>query len=178
MELLPEIVKKKNEWLIGQVEVQYPTQESLKGRDLYSELAKSKRYSHLETVMPESSPSSSLVDELYLIDFHRLTVMFSVLQASQWAEEQERAYVLEFFSQIILSEEFRLYIGFIDTNPVACAIVTQQGEEILISDIVVDAEYAKSADISSTTSFNLPFVKQLVDFLNIDRANGTIWVEE
>jgi hypothetical protein len=175
MESIPEIVKRKNDWLISQVDVQYPTKESLKGRDLYLEGEKDKRYALFQSKALLSEPVSPAVDELYLIDFHRLTVMFSLLQASRWAEEQEKAYVLEFFSQIILSSECQLYLGFTDTNPVACAIVMQHGDDVLISDVVTDMSDDNPDDVPSARQ---RFTRQLFDFLGQDIAEKTVWVEE
>lgn len=175
MELIPEIVKTKNDWLISQVDVQYPTRESLKGRDLYLSGEKGKQYALFEPIAPLAETATPAVDELFLIDFHRLTVMFSLLQASRWADESEKAYVLEFFSQIILNGECQLYLGFTDTNPVACAIVTRQGEEVLVSDVITGMSGDNSDDFPSVKQ---RFTRQLLDFLEQDIAEKTIWVEK
>ena len=183
MEVFPEIVKKKNKWLASQVDVKFPTLESLKGRDLYLKYEKQSEYTRFSADLTvESKP---VAEEIYLVNFHRLTVMFSIIQASRWSDEKERAYVLEFFSQIILNDTCQLYVGFADTVPVGCAIVTQNEDNVLISDVMVtdvssDQDGEKSmagdseADNKSTAS---RFQIQLINHLNLSCVEKELWVK-
>lgn len=127
------IVNVKNEWLSNQVEVEFPTPESLRGRKVYQQLCEHNTVSILESTSDDTSINP---DDIYLVDFHRLTVMFSLLQASRANSEQEQNDLLEFFTQIIFSEPCSLYVGFYQSEPVAAAIITQCGNELLVSDIV------------------------------------------
>lgn len=91
------------------------------------------------------------------MDFHRLTIMFSLLQATQWEEgSDEQKLVIEFLTQIILDSEYQLYLGFIAGEPVAALIskVLPDENTILFTDIVVsrafkeqDKELAFAADV-------------------------------
>lgn len=129
-----DIVSKKNQWLASQVDVDYPTAESIQGRDLY--LTKESSVEYVERAVQTKKVTSELIDDIYLVDFHRLTVMFAQMQASQWSDPEHNAFVLEFFAQIILSDAQPMYVGFKKGTPVACALVTRDGHQLLISDIV------------------------------------------
>ncbi|PJC87374.1 flavodoxin [Vibrio sp. HA2012] len=168
------IIKKKNNWLTSQVDVQFPTPESIKGRDLYLAAEQGRQYVQIDASI--SSSEESVVDEIYRVDFHRLTVMFSLLQASKWEDKQEQAYILEYFSQIILNEECQLYIGFVDTYPVACAMVTQENGDILISDIVVDRIRSKSTCLPAWKAPETVFTAQLIQFLNLYPEVNKLWM--
>lgn len=133
------VVKVKNQWLFDQVEVEFPTPESLKGREVYQFLCENNQVMSFEN----NTEVTINVDEIFLVDFHRLTVMFSLLQASRGRDEQERNYLLEFFTQIIFSEPCSLYVGFHKSEPVAAALVTHKDNTLLVSDVVVkDSAYA------------------------------------
>ena len=178
MEELPEVAQKKNKWLVSQVDVEYPTPESLKGRDLYLAHENPSRYTKLNTELTEHQ--QPIADEVYLVDFHRLTVMFSILQASRWDSEEERAYVLEFFSQIILNDECQLFVGFANTTPVGCAIVTHAEDDVLISDVVVDGSKLEEgqgrARFSDSQSARSCFEMQLIRYLGLSVTDKNIWV--
>ncbi len=136
----PNVFKVKNQWLFDQVEVEFPTPESLKGRSIYQAISEGKHV----TSMPKANEATGInLEEIFLVDFHRLTVMFSLLQASRGRDEQEQNYLLEFFTQIIFSEPCYLYVGFKQSEPVAAALITYSDNELLVSDVVVkDTSYA------------------------------------
>ncbi|MGF1719403.1 flavodoxin [Vibrio kyushuensis] len=164
------IVKMKNQWLFDHVDVKYPTKESLAGKALYEHSNSQSTYE----VWQSSDEEIEVIfkpEDVYLVDFHRLTVMFSLLQASQWKDEKQKADVLEFFTQIILSPPCDLYIAFLDGEPAAAAIVTKSEEAILVSDIVcqivVDSEKTKRE-----------FTSQLIDLVSDQKTkNQVVYIE-
>lgn len=133
--LIPQIAQVKNSWLYQQVDVQFPTKESLKGLELYKQVVSTREYQVL-TELPTIETSFNS-DDIFLVDFHRLTVMFALIQSSQWQNEFEQEMIVEFLTQIIYSEPCSLYLGFQSGEPVAAAIVTQTEQSVLISDVVV-----------------------------------------
>ncbi|WED29202.1 hypothetical protein L3V77_17360 [Vibrio sp. DW001] len=78
----------------------------------------------------------SLIDDVFLVDFHRLTVMFAQLQSSFWSDKSDQNYVLEFFAQIALSQDHNLYVGFKDGQATVCGMATMSEHTLLISDLV------------------------------------------
>lgn len=128
---IPEIALKKNQWLFSQLDIAYPAKESLLGLEIYKNQLSQKTYQ----LLPQDQTPSQ-IDELHKVDFHKLTVLFSLNQASAYQDEAERANILEFLSQIMLSDEHELYVGTKNGNVVASAIVTASNDELLISDIV------------------------------------------
>jgi len=128
---IPEIALKKNQWLFSQLDIAYPAKESLLGLGIYKNQLSQKTYQPLPQ---DQTPSQ--IDELHKVDFHKLTVLFSLNQASAYQDEAERAYILEFLSQIMLSDEHELYVGIKSGDVMASAIVTVSDDELLISDIV------------------------------------------
>nr|WP_225623954.1 flavodoxin [Vibrio panuliri] len=135
---VPKIATTKNEWLYQQVDVEFPTKESLTGRELYKTSVAERNYVNLANYLADHDKQNSFsVDDIYLVDFHRLTVLFSLLQSKRWANEEEQQFIVEFLTQIIYSEPCQLYLGFKDGEPMAAAIVTQSDEELLVSDVTL-----------------------------------------
>lgn len=133
---VPQIASVKNQWLYQQVDVEFPTQESLKGKDVYQQWVSQRDYVNLNQYLAEHSTSASFdPQDIYLVDFHRLTVMFALQQAQRWQEKQDQELIIEFLTQIIYSEPCQLFIGFQNGEPVATAIVTLHEEQFLISDL-------------------------------------------
>lgn len=130
-----ELVEKKHQWLISHVDVNFPTAESILGRDLY--IAREKQVQYVEIAATEMETlDPSLLDDVYLVDFHRLTVMFAQLQSTLWSDKSAQNYVLEFFAQIALSQDHDLYIGFKDGQATVCGVATMSDHTLLISDLV------------------------------------------
>ncbi|MGC9421147.1 MULTISPECIES: hypothetical protein [unclassified Vibrio] len=127
------IVDKKNNWLCQHVNVLYPTPESIQGRDLYLSLNRQQQV----TPLAFNTQHGIHLNNIYLVDFHRLTIMFALLQASRCPQEEQRALLVEFFTQIIYSSPCSLFLGFVDTQPVAAALLTECEQSVLISDIVI-----------------------------------------
>lgn len=156
---ISNIAQVKNSWLYQQVDVQFPTKESLKGLDLYKQQVVNRQY---QTLNPADYTDSSFsTDDIYLVDFHRLTVMFALIQASQWQNETDQEMIVEFLTQIIYSEPCSLYLGFTSGEPVAAAIVTKDNNSVLISDIV-------TTSISESSGFIAGLLNKLESQLTSD----------
>ncbi len=123
----------KNHWLSQQVDVEFPTKESLEGRALY--LSANPQLA-IEPYIPQPTSDSLIAsDQIFLVDFHRLTIMFAQLQASRWSDPAQQALVIEFLTQIIYSKPCELYLAFVHGEAVAGAIVTYHDKQRLISDL-------------------------------------------
>ncbi|MEZ8722904.1 hypothetical protein AB6D66_17655 [Vibrio pomeroyi] len=159
---IPEIAHNKNQWLFSQLDIAYPAKESLLGLDIYKKQLSQKTYQ----LLPQDQTPTQ-IDELHKVDFHKLTVLFSLNQASAYQDEAERANILEFLSQIMLSDEHELYVGTKNGDVVASAIVTATDEELLISDVV-------NQDDQNIVGF----AKQLHDFWAQDQVSThKVWFE-
>lgn len=113
-------ISDKNNWLSKQVDVEFPTPESLIGRQLY--LA-----SQQDITFTESNIESLLKTkgdlEVIEVDFHRLTILFSIIQASLWSDTPaDERFIIEFLTQIILDDDYQLYLGFHEREPVSALI--------------------------------------------------------
>ncbi|MDD1828423.1 hypothetical protein LRP52_40295 [Photobacterium sp. ZSDE20] len=159
---IPEIAHNKNQWLFSQLDIAYPAKESLLGLDIYKKQLSQKTYQ----LLPQDQTPTQ-IDELHKVDFHKLTVLFSLNQASAYQDEAERANILEFLSQIMLSDEHELYVGTKNGDVVASAVVTATDEELLISDVV-------NQDDQNIVGF----AKQLHDFWAQDQVSThKVWFE-
>ncbi|MCG9542388.1 hypothetical protein L1D37_01195 [Vibrio sp. Isolate33] len=159
---IPEIAHNKNQWLFSQLDIAYPAKESLLGLDIYKKQLSQKTYQ----LLPQDQTPTQ-IDELHKVDFHKLTVLFSLNQASAYQDEAERANILEFLSQIMLSDEHELYVGTKNGEVVASAVVTATDEELLISDVV-------NQDDQNIVGF----AKQLHDFWAQDQVSThKVWFE-
>ncbi|WP_299131000.1 hypothetical protein [uncultured Vibrio sp.] len=159
---IPEIAHNKNQWLFSQLDIAYPAKESLLGLDIYKKQLSQKTYQ----LLPQDQTPTQ-IDELHKVDFHKLTVLFSLNQASAYQDEAERANILEFLSQIMLSDEHELYVGTKNGEVVASAVMTATDEELLISDVV-------NQDDQNIVGF----AKQLHDFWAQDQVSTyKVWFE-
>lgn len=129
---IQDLVTQKNHWLSSQIEVAHPTKESVLGKALYFEQLE--KCTHQQHTLSEVTDSDDV--ELVLVDFHRLTILFSQLQSSRW-QGKDSEYIVEFLTQIILDSEPHLYVGFAHGEPTCCAIFSVKGEECLISDVYI-----------------------------------------
>ncbi|MDK9737999.1 hypothetical protein KI655_11910 [Vibrio sp. D404a] len=159
---IPEIAQKKNAWLLSQLDVAYPAKESLLGRDVYKANLDNRTYQPLSV---DQAPAT--IEEIHKVDFHKLTVLFSLNQASAYESEYDKTHILEFLSQIILSDEHQLYIGTVGSDVVASAIVTKTESELLVSDLVNQVDQ----DI-------LGFAQQLITLCDSSHlSTNNVWVE-
>jgi hypothetical protein len=154
----------KNQWLASQVEGGYPTKESLKGRDLYLGAITS---CYLE---PFEAPSDSITNiEWHLVDFHRLTIMFSLLHSKRWANDEHQQLIVEFLTQIIVEPIHSLYVGFEHGEVAAAAMVSMEGDTVLISDITTSGVW-NEVNVAST-------VASLIQSAQI-ATNSQVWLEK
>ncbi|MCL9776288.1 hypothetical protein [Vibrio methylphosphonaticus] len=162
------LYNKKNEWLASQVDVEFPTPESIKGRALYLDSLTSR---YLEPVPVTEGYSATI--EWHLVDFHRLTVMFSLLQSKIWESEEAQNVIVEFLTQIILEPEYSLYVGFTEGEAVCAASVCRQSDVVVVSDIV---------DATATMSHDDIALSLIYQTLNINNDANTnlveIWIEK
>lgn len=160
------LISAKNQWLYQQVDVEFPTKESLLGRTCYQQ---SQQQASCSFWVPEPL-SHSLADDIYLVDFHRLTIMFALLQATRYESEQDKNNLVEFLTQIIYSPPCELYLGFEQGSAVASAIVTHIDQQILLSDIVVN----QGCQFIDRNSFS----GQLIEKIGIDLTASQVWLED
>ncbi|NOH99173.1 hypothetical protein [Vibrio sp. 99-70-13A1] len=163
---IPAIASTKNDWLLSQVDVAFPTKECLLGRDIYQQNIQKKSYQVITSTDIDNNENQ--VDEIYKVDFHKLTVMFSLNQASAGGSETQKANLLEFFSQIILCDDHSLYIGLANGDVVASAILTVDEESLLVSDVVNNHSNQNALD----------FAYQLIAFWKQDHGSkAKCWLE-
>lgn len=125
----------KNQWLYQQVAVEHPTPESLEGRAVYQRVIRDNI-----CLLFEPSVSSFPLLDVFKVDFHRLTIAFAILQAQRCSHASDKAHLIEFFTQIIYSSPCTLYLGFRHGEPIAAALLTEDKDELLISDVVIDQQ--------------------------------------
>lgn len=140
------LVAAKNDWLHQQVEVDYPTKESLKGRELYFSRYNSTQLFDYDQI---SASANFIAENIFKVDFHRLTVMFSLLQSTLWPASDDQELIVEFLSQIIYAAPCDLYLAFEQGTPVAAAIVTCVEGRGLISDIATHVDIDKHGFVVS-----------------------------
>ncbi len=164
------LFERKNKWLAQQVEVKFPTAESIKGKALYeSSLSQAYIEQYSESDL-RSVPT--LIEDWYLVDFHRLTIMFAILQSERWPIEAHQQLIVEFLTQIILEPDYKLYLGFSQNRPCAAAIVSSQGDDVLVSDITISNNTKAQCQWDEKD-----VIHSLLSHLSL-LNNSTIWVEK
>ncbi len=141
-------IERKNAWLHDLVEVEFPTSESLKGRDIYFQALTENTYQVVDKNDLLRDESDFKADDIFLVDFHRLTIMFSILQSQRWDNQHDQEMIVEYLTQIILTPDFELYVGFQEGNPVGAAVVSQFEGITLVSDVAVSKELVKDQFIA------------------------------
>ncbi len=141
-------IERKNSWLYDLVEVEFPTAESLKGRDIYFQALEQHDYQVVDANTLRQWDSKCKVEDIFLVDFHRLTIMFSLLQSERWENQYDQEMIVEYLTQIILTPDFELYVGFQEGSPVGAAIISQFEGNTLISDVAVSGTLEKSQFIA------------------------------
>ena len=126
--------EKKQAWLANQVNVEFPTPESVKGRDVYlnQETLHSEAYTYL---------SSELADNISILPVteHRLTIRWAMMVASQWDTEYDD--VLEFLTQIDLCDDYQLFVALDGMKPIA-ACLSQVADNIMyVSDVALTSDF-------------------------------------
>ncbi len=142
-------IERKNSWLYALVDVEFPTPESLKGRDIYFQALKETDYQVVDRNSLLEGESEYKAEDIFLVDFHRLTIMFSILQSQRWVNQHDQEMIVEYLTQIILTPDFELYVGFVEGSPAGAAIVSQFEGNTLVSDIAVSGASDKNLFIGS-----------------------------
>ncbi|WP_105056052.1 hypothetical protein [Aliivibrio sifiae] len=125
--------QQKLTWLANQVNVDFPTPESVKGRDVYlnQETLDSEEYTYLSPVFPENM-------SILLVTEHRLTIRWAMTVASQWDTEYDD--VLEFLTQVDLCDDYQLFIALDGMKPVAACVSQASDDVMYVSDVVVTSD--------------------------------------
>lgn len=99
-------VERKNAWLHDLVEVEFPTPESLKGREIYFQALDHQAYQVVDKDTLLMGDPECNAEDIFLVDFHRLTVMFSILQSQRWDAQYDKDMIVEYLTQIIFDARF------------------------------------------------------------------------
>ncbi|AZL86708.1 MULTISPECIES: hypothetical protein [Aliivibrio] len=125
--------KNKMDWLSSQVDVEFPTPESIKGRDVYL----SQSLTEQLTFTPDAGLISDTVTVLQVTE-HRLTIRWAMTVASQWENTYDD--VLEFLTQVDVSDEYQLFVALDGMKPVAACISQIIDGTMYVSDVVVNGD--------------------------------------
>ncbi|GEM76135.1 hypothetical protein [Vibrio sagamiensis] len=158
-----ECINSKNLWLHNLVEVEFPTKESLEGRKLYFQRLEKLSYQKLELDTLTQYEAVLSEEDIFRVDFHRLTVMYAVMQSKHWSDKHEQEMIIEYLTQIILTPGIDLYVGFKDGNPIGAAMVTQDEKTMLISDLFT----SKSL---STSQFVCDLIRKITDIESLSKV--------
>ncbi len=124
---------KKQAWLANQVNVEFPTPESVKGRDVYlnQETLNSEEYSYI---------SSDFADNISVLQVteHRLTIRWAMTVASQWNVEYDD--VLEFLTQIDLCDDYQLFVALDGMKPIAACLSQVADNVMYVSDVAITSD--------------------------------------
>ena len=91
-------IERKNAWLHDLVEVEFPTPESLKGRETYFQATNAQEYQIVAKDSLLEGEANLQADDIFLVDFHRLTIMFSILQSQRWEEQYDQEMIVEYLT--------------------------------------------------------------------------------
>ncbi|OBT07956.1 hypothetical protein A9264_05680 [Vibrio sp. UCD-FRSSP16_10] len=158
-----QLQQAKIQWLVSQIDVDFPTRESVLGKACYLDL--------IDNAIPAQPLLTENIDinavsklTWMKVDFHKLTVLYAHFVANHVnIAEQSKEYLQEFLAQIILDNQsddegtHTLCVGFLGSELVATCIVsieqqTQQQiqqEQLLISDLLMDSDVDISTELSS-----------------------------
>ncbi|MDD9178475.1 MULTISPECIES: hypothetical protein [Aliivibrio] len=125
--------QQKQAWLSNQVNVDFPTPESVKGRDVY--LKQPAKAAEEYTLSSETLPETISV---LLVTEHRLTIRWAITVASQWDAEYDE--VLEFLTQIDLCDDYQLFVALDGMKPVAACLSQVIDGIMYVSDIALTSD--------------------------------------
>ncbi|MDD9200022.1 hypothetical protein [Aliivibrio sp. S2MY1] len=150
--------QQKLAWLVDQVNVDFPTPESVKGRDVYlKQPAKDAvEHSFSEVTLPETVFILPVTE-------HRLTIRWAMTVASQWTAEYDD--MLEFLTQIDLCDDYQLFVALDGMTPIA-ACLSQ-----VVEDIMYVSDIALTSDIIDENGFlSAVMAQQSIKFKNTFKA--------
>lgn len=125
--------QQKLAWLVNQVNVDFPTPESVKGRDIYLKQPVKDAVEHLfsEVTLPDTVSVLPVTE-------HRLTIRWAMTVASQWTDEYDD--MLEFLTQIDLCDDYQLFVALDGMKPIAACLSHVAGDTMYVSDIVLTSD--------------------------------------
>ncbi|MGF1758642.1 hypothetical protein L4D76_11975 [Photobacterium sagamiensis] len=136
--MIEQLNKLKNAWMASHVtDAEYPTPLSEKGLSLY-QARQQQLSSQLISSIPDCATSSL---SFYPVDCHPLTIRYSLVLASQWADEADTDALIEYLTQIMFEQDApaQLYVGFFKGKPAACGMIyhhqSDKGSCALIADV-------------------------------------------
>ncbi|GAD89363.1 hypothetical protein VHA01S_019_00400 [Vibrio halioticoli NBRC 102217] len=154
---IEQLQQQKNQWLFSQVDVDFPTRESVLGKACYLDLIEAENtIDAIELSKIEAQSAYAQLDWIKA-DFHKLTVLFSQFFAKHsQVPVASKEYLQEFFAQIILDEQapHSLWLGFSGNEVAGVAIVSLSHDPlsqvgVLVSDLLLDDSLNSNAEISS-----------------------------
>lgn len=90
-----------------------PDCSKFRGRDIYHALS---RHTEVSLFQPQAC-DAPLLQEIYLVDFHRLTVWFALLQATRSSTQHEQERLVEFLPKLFTHRHANYSSDFILANP-------------------------------------------------------------
>ncbi|GAD79847.1 hypothetical protein [Vibrio ezurae] len=169
---IEQLQQLKNQWLFSQVEVDFPTRESVLGKACYLDLIEATNTITAFDIDELQDSDSSAQFDWVKADFHKLTVLFSQFYASHSrVPVASKEYLQEFFAQIILDEStpHSLCLGFAGPEVAAVAIVSCVKERVLVSDLLLADSCSEKAEVSAILNV---FGRELMD----NQVNHSIYV--
>lgn len=139
----------------------------MKGRDVYFKTLEKATYQVVNKDTLLESDSEFNPDDIFLVDFHRLTIMFSILQSQRWEQQYDKDMIIEYLTQIILTPDFELYVGFKSGVSIGAAIVSHLEGNTLISDVAVSESKYKSSFVADLAK-RLSTEQKLLDSVVIE----------
>ncbi|MEZ9509840.1 hypothetical protein BCS96_09435 [Vibrio breoganii] len=144
--------QQKTQWLLSQIDVAYPTRESVLGKACYLDLMeKFSEITSLESAANDLKQAVSTTEWLRA-DFHKLTVLFARFMASHSdIPEASREFLQEFLAQIILDDQgaHSLCLGFEGSEVVGACIVSSTSETILVSDLLLKSDLGQQVEVAA-----------------------------
>lgn len=185
---IDQLVDFKHQWLLSQVDVLYPTPKSVLGKTLYQQKSTAHRLMPIEKYLSGQRLAEEASVTALLVDFHKLTVMFSLVQAQQWTESHEQEAALEFFSQIILDDCPELYLGLVNGKAHFACVITKSAaikppissaddtsEERLSMSLMSDLVFApKETSIDDGKSVQARFIHQVMQMAQLSSSHCVI----
>ncbi|PMG83237.1 hypothetical protein BCU83_05110 [Vibrio breoganii] len=142
----------KTQWLLSQIDVAYPTRESVLGKACYLDLIE--KFSEINSLVSPAKDLNQAVSTTQWLraDFHKLTVLFARFMASHSdIPEASREFLQEFLAQIILDDQgaHSLCLGFEGSEVVGACIVSNTSEIVLVSDLILKNDLAQDVEVAA-----------------------------
>ncbi|GEM79410.1 hypothetical protein [Vibrio superstes] len=144
--------QQKTQWLLSQIDVAYPTRESVLGKACYLDLVE--KFNEITSLASSADDLNQAMSttEWLRADFHKLTVLFARFMASHSdIPEASREFLQEFLAQIILDDQgaYSLCLGFEGSEVVGACIVSNGSDTILVSDLLLKSDLAQDVEVAA-----------------------------